>query len=245
MAKFIEYSHNGLGLTGYFVPSATMTKAPGILIVPAWLGATDSIKLRADRLAQLGYSVFVADMFGKPVDIAAGPKSAVGPFRADRLLLRQHVRAGLEVLVQQPECDAARIAAIGYCFGGNAILELARDGANLKGFVSFHGELDTPYPAQVGDIKGKLLVLAGDDDPVVPFDEISAFRDEMRAAEADFEITVYSGAKHSFTGEGSLGAAKTPEAVLNVQADNRSWQRMLNFFSEIFDGNHYQRSNGI
>jgi dienelactone hydrolase len=96
----------------------------------------------------------------------------------------------LEVLLQQPECDSDRIAAIGYCFGGNAILELARDGANLKGFVSFHGELDTPYPAQVGDIKGKLLVLAGDDDPVVPFDEISAFRDEMRAAEADFEITI-------------------------------------------------------
>ena len=137
------------------------------------------------------------------------------------------------MLCRQPEVFTDRLAAMGYCFGGNAVLELARDGAVLRGVVSFHGELDTPLPAGPGDIRGKVLVLTGDDDPVVPFEKLAGFRDEMRHARANWEVDIYSGAKHSFTGEGSLGPEKTPEAVLDPQAEARSWQSMLRFFGEV------------
>lgn len=208
-----------------------------MLIVHAWLGITDSIKDRAQRIAAAGYSAFAADVFGAPVvDLDAGPRPVVSPFRADRRYFRQRIRAGLEALQAQQECDPDSVAAIGYCFGGNAVLEIARDGAPLRGVVSFHGELDTPLPAQRGDIRGKVLVLTGDNDPVVPFDSVSSFRDEMRSAQADYEIDIYSGARHSFTGEGSLGAERTPEAVLNPQADARSWNRMMAFFAEVLTG---------
>lgn len=234
--RIVDYRDGTQQLSGHFVPAGG-GRGPGVLIVHAWLGITDSIKDRARRLAAAGYSAFAADVFGAPViDLDAGPLPVVGPFRADRRYLRRRIRAGLEALQAQQECDPDRVVAIGYCFGGNAVLEIARDGAPVRGVVSFHGELDTPLPARPGDIRGKVLVLTGDDDPVVPFDSVASFRDEMRAAHADYEIGIYSGARHSFTGEGSLGAARTPEAVLNPQADTRSWDRMMAFFAEVFTG---------
>lgn len=233
MPRTISYRDGDQPLKGYFAPVADGGRAPGVLIVHAWLGVTNSIKARADRLAQEGYSAFACDIFGRPTDIPAGPRPMVDPFRADRRMFRRRVRAGLEAMCRQPEVVADRVAAMGYCFGGNAVLELARDGAPLRGIVSFHGELDTPLPAGPGDIKGKVLVLTGDDDPVVPFEKVAAFREEMRRARANWEIDIYSGARHSFTGEGSLGPEKTPEAVLNPQAEARSWQSMLRFFEEV------------
>ena len=233
MSHSLPYRDGDQELNGYFVPASGGGPAPGVLIVPAWLGLTDSIRERARRLAQEGYSAFVADVFGRPTDIAAGPRPMVDPFRADRRMLRRRVGAGLDMLRQQGETDGERVAAMGYCFGGNAVLELARDGEPLRGVVSFHGELDTPLPAAPGDLRAKVLVLTGDDDPVVPFEKVAAFREEMRRARADWEVVVYSGAKHSFTGEGSLGPERTPEAVLDPQAEARSWQRMLTFFREV------------
>ncbi len=234
MAREIRYEDGGQALAGYFAPAAGGGPAPGVLIVHAWLGITDSIKARADRLARAGYAAFACDVFGRPTDIAAGPHPMIGPFRNDRRLFRRRVRAGLDALCGQPEVIAGRVAAMGYCFGGNAVLELARDGAPVRGVVSFHGELDTPLPAGPSDIRGKILVLSGDADPVVPFEKVAAFREEMRRAGADWEIVLYGGAKHSFTGEGSLGPEKTPEAVFHPQAEARSWQRTLQFFREIF-----------
>ena len=236
MRRIVAYRDGDQKLAGYFAPSTKTAKAPGVLIVHAWLGITDSIKDRANRLAALGYSAFAADIFGRPVDIAGGPRPMVSPFRADRPMLRRRVRAGLEALCAQPECDPHLVAAMGYCFGGNAVLELARDRAPLRGVVSFHGELDTPLPAGPGDIQGKLLILTGDDDPVVPFEKLAIFRDEMRKADANWELDIYSGAKHSFTGEGSLGPERTPEAVLNPQAEARSWCAMVAFFEEVLKG---------
>ncbi|WP_428342523.1 dienelactone hydrolase family protein [Mycobacterium sp.] len=230
--RTLVYHDGAQELTGYYVSPAS-TPAPGVLVVPTWLGITDSIIVRAQRLADAGYCVLAADVFGGPTDITGGPRPVVAPFRNDRRYLRRRISAGLNALQAQPECEEHRIAAIGYCFGGSAALELARDGARLRGVVSLHGELDTPLPAAPDDVHAKLLVLTGDDDPVVPFNAIAGFRTEMRSAQADFEIVIYSGAKHSFTGEGSLGADRTPEAVLQPQADARSWQRMLDFLAEV------------
>lgn len=234
MAREIAYEHGGQKLKGYFAPGKGGGKRPGVLIVHAWLGITDSIKSRADRIAEMGYSAFACDVFGKPVDIAGGPFPMIKPFLDNRQLFRTRIRAGLDTLTAQAEVDAAKLVCMGYCFGGQASLELARTKAPLIGVVSFHGELDTPLPSGPGDIKGKVLVLTGDDDPVVPFEKIAGFREEMRKGGVDFEIDIYSGAKHSFTGEGSLGPEKTPEAVLNPQAEARSWARMEGFFQEVF-----------
>ena len=238
MARWIEYQEGGQPLKGYFASSANNDKVPGVLIFHAWLGVSDSIQERANRIAALGYTAFAADIFGKPTVIEDGPRKMVTPFMMDRAYMRRRAQAGLAALLAQPECDG-RVIAIGYCFGGCVALELARDKADLLGVVSFHGELDTPVNAKAGDIRAKLLVLTGDDDPVIPFSRIAVFRDEMRGAKANFEISIYSGAKHSFTGEGSLGPEKTPEAVLNPQAEARSWQSMVNLFAEIFGPNQF------
>lgn len=234
MGKWIDYQHGDQKLRGYFAAADGSGPRPGVLIVHAWLGITESIQSRADRIAALGYHAFACDVFGKPTDIAGGPFPMIKPFLDDRQLFRTRVRAGLDMLAAQPGVDGARLAAMGYCFGGQASLELARTSAPVIGVVSFHGELDTPLPSGPGDIRGKVLVLTGDDDPVVPFEKIAGFRNEMRASKVDFEIDLYSGAKHSFTGEGSLGPERTPEAVLSPQAEARSWARMESFFREVF-----------
>jgi dienelactone hydrolase len=233
MSRAIYYAHDGQALRGYFAPGAGAGPRPGILIVHAWLGVTDSIRHRADRIAAAGYSALACDIFGRAVDIAGGPIPTIKPFLDDRQLFLGRLHAGLDALVAQPEVDGSQLVAIGYCFGGHAALELARDKAPLAGVVSFHGELDTPRKALPGDIGGKVLVLTGDDDTLVPFGKIAGFRDEMRAAGVNFEINLYSGAKHSFTGEGSLGPQRTPEAVLHPQAEARSWRAMMAFFDEL------------
>jgi len=233
-AREISYQDQGQALRGYFAPGSGGGKRPGVLIVHAWLGLTESIRNRADRIALMGYSAFACDVFGKPTDIAGGPFPMINPYLENRKLFRGRIRSGLDVLSGQAEVDGSKLVAMGYCFGGQAALELARSGAPLRGVASFHGELDTPLPSGSGDIKGKVLIMTGDDDPVVPIPKIATFREEMRKAGASFEIDIYSGAKHSFTGEGSLGPEKTPEAVLNPLAEARSWARMTSFFQEVF-----------
>lgn len=234
MGRTIAYADGTQALSGYFAPPQNRTRAPGVLIAPTWLGITESIHQRAERIAAMGYAALALDVFGAGVHPAPPlkPQAVVHPFMSDRLMFRRRLKAGLEVLQQQPECESSRIAAIGYCFGGCAVLELARSGAPLRGVVSFHGELDSPIPAQPGAIQGKILVLHGDADPVVPFEKVIQFRDEMRSSDTNWEIDIYSGAKHSFTGEGAVGNI-TPEAGLNPQAEARSWQTMLNFFEEV------------
>lgn len=234
MTREVNYRHGDQDLRGYFATADKGAPRPGVLIIHAWLGINDSIRDRADRIAAAGYNAFACDVFGRPADIAGGPMPMIKPFLSDCGLFRGRLRAGLDAMVAQPEVDAGKLVAMGYCFGGHAALELARDKAPLAGVISFHGELDTRLPAALGDIAGKVLVLTGDDDPIVPFEKVAAFRDEMRAAGVDFEIDIYARAKHSFTGEGSLGPEKTPEAVLNPQAEARSWRSMMAFFEELF-----------
>ena len=148
-------------------------------------------------------------------------------------LLRDRANAGLNVLRQQPQVDPKRIAAIGYCFGGGTVLELARSGADIAGVVSFHGNLDTPNPADAKNIKAQVLVLQGGDDPLVPDEQVQAFKQEMRQAKVNWELISYGGAVHSFTNSDSGNDPSTGIAY-NRTADRRSWEDMKQFFAEIF-----------
>lgn len=233
MGRLISYLDGEQSLEGYFAPPQNHKPAPGVLIAPTWLSITDSMHQRADRIANLGYAAFVLDVFGAGVRPAPpqNPQAIVQPFLSDRHQFRTRLKAGLKALQQQPECNSNQIGAMGYCFGGCAVLELARSGAPLQGVVSFHGELDSPLPAQPGIMQAKILVLQGDADPIVPFEKLIGFREEMRSVNANWEIDLYSDAKHSFTGEGAIG--QMSEAGLNPQAEARSWQKMVNFFAEV------------
>jgi dienelactone hydrolase len=230
---FISYQDGMQALEGYFVTPDKEARLPGVLIAPTWLNLEEGIQRRADRLAAQGYAVFIADLFGAGIRPAPpqSPVSVVAPFLADRYLFRQRLLAALEAF--RIRCDKEKIAAVGYCLGGCGVLELARSGAKLRGVISLHGMLNTPLPAEPGKVKAKILVLHGDADPLVPLSEIGAFVNEMRAAEANWEINTYGNAKHSFTGEGTIGKPR-PEAGLHPQSEQRSWQATLQFLSEIF-----------
>jgi dienelactone hydrolase len=150
----------------------------------------------------------------------------------DRLRFRRRLFAGLEAFQRRLECDAERIAAIGYCLGGCGVLELARAGAALRGVVCLHGMLSASIPAQSDAIAAKILVLHGDADPLAPFDAVADFRHEMRVARANWEINLYGGARHSFTGEG-IADQETSEAGLHLQSESRSWRATLEFLEEV------------
>jgi dienelactone hydrolase len=232
----IEYKHGDTLLEGFLAYDDTVTgKRPGVLVVHEWWGLNDYAKRRAEQLARLGYVAFCLDMYGKG-KVTADPKVAgewAGVFRNDRPLGRARAAAGLEVLKSRPQVDPARIAAIGYCFGGTVVLEMARSGADLKGVVSFHGGLATPTPADARNIKGKVLVLHGADDLFEQPSEIAAFQEEMRQARVDWQMVYYGSALHSFTNPES-GKAGIKGVGYNEAADRRSWLAMRNFFDEIF-----------
>jgi dienelactone hydrolase len=159
--------------------------------------------------------------------------SLSGIYRGNRPLMRACANAGLEVLRSHSLADTNRIAAIGYCFGGTVVLEMARSGAELAGVVSFHGGLSTPNPGDAKNIKGKALVLHGADDPAVPPEQVIVFQDEMRKANVDWQMVTYGGAVHSFTNP-DAGNDPSRGAAYNGKADKRSWEAMKLFFAEIF-----------
>ncbi len=234
MNRSVRYSDGDQPLEGYFVAPRSAERLPGVLLAPAWLNITTTMCRRADKLAELGYAALVVDIFGMGVRPGPPqhPREVVLPFMTNRLAFRRRLSTGLDALRDQPECAAQRVAAIGYCLGGCGVLELARSGTSLRGVVSLHGDLTAPLPAQRGLITAKVLVLHGDADPLVSFEDVTAFREEMRQADADWQLTLYSGAKHSFTGEGSIPGA-TLEAVRHPQADARAWQTTVGFLGEV------------
>jgi dienelactone hydrolase len=186
--EVVEYKHGDTVLEGYLAyDDATTGKRPGVIVVHEWMGPNHYVRMRAEQLTKLGYIAFSIDMYGKGVR-PKDPKEAgalSGIYRADRPLMRSRANAGLEVLKRHPLTDVQRTAAIGYCFGGGVVLELARSGADVAGVVSFHGNLDTPNADDARNIKGKVLVLHGGDDPFVPNDRVIRFEDEMRKAGVD------------------------------------------------------------
>ena len=232
----VEYEHEGTRLQGYLAyDDAAQGKRPGVIVVHEWWGNNDYARRRAEQLAGLGYVGFALDMYGKGVRAKsveeAGKMS--GRFKNDRELMRERAAAGLETLRKQPQVDPAKVAAIGYCFGGTVALELARSGADLAGVVSFHGALDTSMPAEQGQVKAKILVCHGADDPFVPPEQVHEFLKEMQAAQADWQLVAYGNAVHSFTNP-EVDKVNLEGARYNRDADRRSWKAMQVFFGEIF-----------
>lgn len=232
----VEYKQGDAMLEGLSVYDDSISgKRPGVLVVHQWKGLGDYEKKRAEMLAKLGYNVFAVDIYGKGVR-PKDPKEAsaqAGKYKGDRTLLRERVKAGLEQLRQNSNTDPKHIAAIGYCFGGTTVLELARSGADISGVVSFHGGLSTPTPADAKNIKCKVLALHGADDPNVPQKEVEGFEQEMRDANADWQLVAYGGAVHSFT-DWNAGNNNSKGSAYNEKADKRSWEAMKQFFAEIF-----------
>jgi dienelactone hydrolase len=208
---------------------------PLVLVVHEWWGLNDYAKDKARELAQAGYVAFAVDMYGKGV-LAKDAKEAgelAGKYKGDRKLMRRRIVAGLDAAKTNPRVDPNRIAAIGYCFGGTVVLELARSGADIAGVVSFHGGLDTPDPQDAKNIKCKVLVLSGADDKSVPMSQVTAFEEEMRQGKVDYQIVIYGGAVHGFTNRAN-GDDPSKNVAYNEKADKRSWQAMKDFFGELF-----------
>ena len=211
---------------------------PGVLVIHEWWGHNVYARKRARMLAELGYTALAVDMYGDGKtadhpDDAGKFSSAVG---GNLPLAKARYDAALQTLKKQPMVEADKIAAIGYCFGGGILLNMARMGTDIDGVVSFHGSVATQSPAQKGDIKTRIRVFNGADDPFVKPEQIETFKKEMEAAGADYKLVNYPGAVHSFTNPDADAFGKKFKLPLayNKQADQDSWQQMQDFFDEIF-----------
>ena len=234
--QLVPYKHGEVSLEGYLAWNDSVKgKRPGVLVVHEWWGRNAYVEKRARQLADLGYVALAVDMYGKGLvtDDANKAGELSGQFKKDVPLGRARINRALEVLKADPKVDGNRIAAIGYCFGGTTVLELARSGAPVLGVVSFHGGLSTPNPEDARNIKGRLLVLAGGDDPFVPPAQVNAFEDEMRNAKVDWQLVSYGGAQHSFTNP-DVDRYKLKGAVYDRKADHRSWDEMKRFLADLF-----------
>jgi len=235
--RAVEYEQDGVVLEGFHVyDDAVQGKRPGVMVVHQWTGLGEHEKERSRRLAELGYNVFAADIYGKGVR-PKPPESGkeAGKYKADRDLFRARLAAGLKVLKEDARTDATKLAAIGFCFGGTGVLEMARGGMELNGVVSFHGGLGAGEgeEAKTGEVKTAILVCHGAIDPHVKPQELAGFKDEMNAANADWQLNSYSGAVHAFT-QKSAGDDPSRGVAYHKKADKRSWLAMKNFFAEVF-----------
>jgi dienelactone hydrolase len=228
-AEPVAYEHEGTPLEGYLSRDVQADeRRPAVLILHDWTGVGDNVRMRAQMLARRGYVAFAADLYGAGVRPTGDAASAeAGTYYRDLPLLRSRVAAGFSWLQQHPAVDPARLAVIGYCFGGTAALEFARTGAPARGVVSFHGGLIAHDPSDAAQIAASLLVLTGADDPVVPDSAVTAFEEELRGApHVDWQVTSYSGAPHAFTIPGS--------DRYRPVADARSWRALVCFLEEVF-----------
>ena len=231
----IEYEADGRTMIGELsLDEGVAGTRPGVLVCHEGNGLTDHAKHIARRLAELGYVAFALDYFG---DGQPPPRpeamERLGELIADPLRIRELGGAGLDVLLANEQCDNSRVAAIGYCFGGNMALELARAATPLACVVGFHSRLATTRPEDAANITAKVLVNIGADDPLISADERAAFEAEMRAGGVDWEMCLYGGAMHSFTNPAADGSMH-PGIIYNESADKRSWRAMLNLFDEVF-----------
>jgi dienelactone hydrolase len=208
--------------------------APAVLVVHDWSGCNDFARDKARFLASLGYTAFAVDMYGEgKVGISREEKTQLmQPLVGNRVLVRQRMQAALKALTAVPGVDHGNIGAIGFCFGGLCVLDLARSGEKIQGAVSFHGLLTRPENLPVSDIYAKILVLHGYDDPMVPPEQVNAFAREMTQAKADWQIDMYGHTRHAFTNPEANDAASG--TVYNDVASHRAFISMKNFFAEVF-----------
>ncbi|MFN8180048.1 MAG: dienelactone hydrolase family protein [bacterium] len=234
--KEIEYKQGDTTLQGYLAwNDSAKGKVPGVLVVHEWWGHNAHARRQAERLAKAGYVGFALDMYGKG-KVATHPADAQ-TFAAesvkDPAAQKARFDAALDLLKQDPHVDSAKIAAIGYCFGGGVVLNMARAGEDLQAVVTFHGALATDHPAENGMIKPRILVNTGDADPFVPADQVAAFETEMKAAGANYQVLHYAGAKHSFTNP-DAATYGMEQLAYDADADKKSWAAMLKMFKDVF-----------
>jgi dienelactone hydrolase len=234
-SKKVPYESEKARLEGVLVYDDASPARPGLVLIPNWMGVTEANVKQAELVAQRGYVVFVADMYGasgrpKNSDEAA---KASGALKADRHLMRQRVQAALAALRRQKDAklEVGKLGAIGFCFGGTSALELARSAAPLAGVVAFHAGLSSPTPSDASHITAKVLALHGADDPFVPPEEVRAFEAEMRQAKVDWQLVSFGNAVHGFTDP----QANLPGKLMyNEPAARRAYQMMDAFFAEAF-----------
>ena len=239
MGKAVEYSAQGAVMRGYLAYNENVKgKRPGVLVVHEWWGLNDYARKRARMLAELGYTALAVDMYGEgkhamhPDDARAFSSELMKNFDS----AKARFIAAMEFLKRQGNVDPTRIAAIGYCMGGGIVLNMVREGTDLKGVVSFHGSLTPVKPAQPGVMKAKILVLNGADDKFITPEQIEAFKQEMKSAGADFKFISYPGAVHSFTNPDAdeLGKKYNMPIAYNAEADKKSWDELKKFLTMIF-----------
>jgi dienelactone hydrolase len=233
--RLIEYRDGDTVLEGYLAWNDSHSgAAPGVIVSHAWGGRDEFVGEKARKLAELGYVGFAMDMYGKGVRGSSVDENSalMQPFMEDRKTLQRRMHLSLDTLRQQPEVDASRIAAMGFCFGGLCVLDLARTGADIRGVASFHGLLFPPDNTKGTRISARVLCMHGYDDPMGTPDAVLALADELTAAEADWQLHAYGNTQHAFTNpmanDSKLGT------VYNAAADRRSWHSLVNFLEELF-----------
>lgn len=234
----VDYRIGDTGFAGLLVyDSQVESRLPGLLFVPNWMGPTEGAFQKAEKVAAMGYVVFVADMYGVEVRPSnADEAGAAATFvKGDRGLMRERADAAMMQLIEQGNArgilDSGKLGAIGFCFGGTTVLEIARAGRDLQGVVSFHGNLDTPNPAAAGEIRTAVLVLHGADDPLISEEERLTFLAEMTASGADWQFVSFGNTVHSFTNPEANWAGT---AEYNAQSAERAFAYMRLFFDELF-----------
>ena len=228
----IEYKDGATQLIGHVARPAGRPRA-AVLVLPTIVNITPNIERKALALAEAGYLAFVGDFYGQEVPSFDAARPLAGALRADVDVYRGRIAAGLAAMAALPEASGAPLAVIGFCMGGQAALELARSGADIRAAVSFHGLFDTQRPAAPGAIRARILICHGDADPMAPREAVLGFWQEMDAAGADWHFHSYGGARHGFTDPSS--DARGMDAVrYNPSADRQSWAATLSFFDECF-----------
>lgn len=237
--KEVSYSANGTTLKGYVAyDDAVQGKRPGILVVHEWWGHNEYARKRARMLAEQGYTALAVDMYGNGKQ-AHHPDDA-GKFSSEvsknAALAKARFDAALKLIKKQKTVDADNIAAIGYCFGGSVVLNMARIGEPLKAVLSFHGGLGTDTPAEAGKVKARIASFTGEDDPFIPATQVAAFRQEMDKAGVAYTVVTYPGAKHSFTNPDAdkYGQEFKLPLAYNAAADKASWDAGLAFLADAF-----------
>jgi dienelactone hydrolase len=234
--RTVDYQDGDVELQGYLAfDDAIEGERPGVMVAHAWAGRSDFENSKAEALAKLGYAGFAIDNFGKGVLGGSTEENAalIQPFLEDRPMLQARMQNALNVLRGFDEVDASRVAAIGFCFGGLCVLDLARSGADVNAVVSFHGLFAAPGNTEGNRIKAKVLALHGWNDPMATPDSVVSLAEELTGMGADWQLVGYGNTMHAFTNP----AANDPKlgTVYNADADRRSWNAMRDFLSEIFD----------